>query len=163
LPFCTCRLRVLDLVEQQAVELCSEAPTDAVRALYEAARDRAVVRARDGPAAPRVQQAALHAITQLLVKLEMQQRDARLVKVHVELLFRIMERSGPHADAAPELCRCAATCLRLLEEGAPTLLLAGGKQLLELARRESGVAAESYALLAARVLANGAGGCCAAW
>lgn len=34
------------------------------------------------------------------------------MQVHVELLFRILERSGPYAAASPELCRCAAVCLR---------------------------------------------------
>jgi hypothetical protein len=46
---------------------------------------------------------------------------------------------------------------RALEEGAPTLLLAGSKQLLELARVEATPAAESYVTLAARVLSHGAG------
>jgi hypothetical protein len=46
-----------------------------------------------------------------------------------------------------------------MEEASPTLLLAGSKQLLELARREAGPAAESYVMLAARVLAHGAQRC----
>ena len=69
-----------------------------------------------------------------------------------------MERSVPHAGAPPELCHAAATCLRRMEEAAPTLLLAGAKQLLDLARQETSGAAEAYAMLAARVLAHGAGG-----
>ncbi|KAL4856842.1 hypothetical protein ACK3TF_002891 [Chlorella vulgaris] len=154
------RLQVLNLLEQRAVDLCSDAPTDLLRQLYEIVRDRAAVPARDSPAtAARMQQAALHTLTQLLVKLDMPQRDARLVKVHVETLFRMMERSGPHTASTPDLCRCAATCLRALEEGAPTLLLAGSKQLLELARVEATPAAESYVTLAARVLSHGAARC----
>lgn len=149
---------MLGLLEQRAVELCGDAPTDLLRQLYEVVRDRAAAAPRDAPpTAARLQLAALHTLTQLLVKLDMPQRDARLVKVHVEMLFRVMERGGPHAAAAPDLCRAAATCLRVMEEGAPTLLLAGSKQLLELARRETSAAAESYATLAARVLAHGAG------
>lgn len=42
----------------------------------------------------------------------------RLVKVHVEALFRIMERSGPYAAAPAELCHAAATCLRWATLGA---------------------------------------------
>ena len=41
----------------------------------------------------------------------------------------------------------------------PTLLLAGAKQLLELARQETSEAAESYVMLAASVLSHGAGAC----
>lgn len=44
-----------------------------------------------------------------------------------------------------------------MEEGAPTLLLCGAKQLLDLARAETSGAAEAYAMLAARVLSHGAG------
>ena len=44
-----------------------------------------------------------------------------------------------------------------MEEGAPTLLLSGAKQLLDLARAETSGAAEAYAMLAARVLSHGAG------
>lgn len=176
---------------------------------------------------------------------DMPQRDARLTKVHVEHLFRIVERSGPHAAAppSPELCRCAAACLRYvcecvvavgrgrgtragsrlwvwaarlrmhsadvgsrgavrepsaccvpraqpslaahptppflvassfaspapavpftpprvcrrMEEAAPTLLLAGSRQLLDLARAEATGAAEAYVTLAASVLSHGAG------
>lgn len=47
-----------------------------------------------------------------------------------------------------------------MEEGAPTLLLAGSKQLLDLARKETTGAAESYAMLAASVLSHGAGPHC---
>lgn len=54
-------------------------------------------------------------------------------------------------------------CCRQMEEGCPTLLLAGCKQLLELARAETSGAAESYALLAAAVLSNGAGALCCGW
>jgi hypothetical protein len=104
---------VLTLLEERAVDLCSEAPVDALRQLYENVRDRAAAPGRDTPAtAARLQLAALATCTQLLIKLEMPQRDARLVKVHVEMLFRLMERSGPYSTAPPELCRCAATCLR---------------------------------------------------
>lgn len=46
---------------------------------------------------------------------------------------------------------------RRMEEGAPTLLLSGAKQLLDLARAETSGAAEAYAMLAARVLSHGAG------
>lgn len=98
------------------MDLCSDAPTDLLRQLYEIVRDRAAVPARDSPAtAARMQQAALHTLTHLLVKLDMPQRDARLVKVHVETLFRMMERSGPHKASTPDLCRCAATCLRSVD------------------------------------------------
>lgn len=45
-----------------------------------------------------------------------------------------------------------------MEEAAPTLLLVGSKQLLELARHETSAAAESYAMLAARVISHAAGG-----
>ena len=44
-----------------------------------------------------------------------------------------------------------------MEEAAPTLLLAGSKQLLELARQETSEAAESYVMLAAAMLSHGAG------
>lgn len=154
------RLAAIGLLEQHAVALCSEAPQDSVRGIYEAVRDRTAQPALDGPeGAARAQLAALQTLTRLLVACEMQQRDARLVKVHVELLFRILERSGPYAAASPELCRCAAVCLRRMEEGAPTLLLSGAKQLLDLARAETSGAAEAYAMLAARVLSHGAARC----
>lgn len=108
----TCRLQLLSMLERNAVALCGDVPEPLVRGLYEAVRDR-IAAAADGPeGASRLQLAALQALTGLLVKLEMPQRDARLVKVHVETLFRILERSGVHAAAPPELCRCAATCLR---------------------------------------------------
>lgn len=156
---CSLRLQVLALLEAHAAELCGEAPQDVVRLLFECVRDRAV-NTTDGPeGVARVQLASLHALTTLLIKLEMQQRDARLVKVHVENLFKLMERSGPHAGASPQLCHAAATCLRRMEEAAPTLLLAGSKQLLELARQEASGAAEAYVLLAARVIAHGAQRC----
>lgn len=44
-----------------------------------------------------------------------------------------------------------------MEEAAPTLLLAGSKQLLDLARAETSGAAEAYVTLAASVLSHGAG------
>ncbi|KAI7845126.1 hypothetical protein COHA_001331 [Chlorella ohadii] len=154
------RLAVLSLLEQHAVVLCADAPQDAVRGVYEAVRDRTAQPALDGPeGTARAQLAALQTLTRLLVACEMQQRDARLVKVHVELLFRILERTGPYAAASPELCRCAAACLRRMEEEAPTLLLSGAKQLLDLARAETSRAAEAYAMLAARVLSHGAARC----
>lgn len=138
---------MLALIDEHAVALCGEAPQDVVRALYESARDRCGTTCG----------ATLAALTSLLVKLEMWQRDARLVKVHVEALFKIMERAVPYAQASPELCRAAAACLRRLEEAAPTLLLAGAAQLLQLARQEVSGAAEAYATLAASVLSHGAG------
>jgi hypothetical protein len=104
---------VLAALEQHAVVLCGDAPTDLTRQLYEVVRDRSAHGlALDPQGAARLQQAALGALTTLLISLEMQQRDARLVKVHVETLFRIVERSGQHAAASPDLCRCAAACLR---------------------------------------------------
>ena len=139
------------------MELCGDAPQDAVRSLYEAARDRCAGPA-DGPQdAARLQLAALAALTTLLVRIEAWQRDARLVKVHVETLWKVVERSGAHAAASPELRRTAAACLRRMEEAAPTLLLAGAAQLLQLARQEASGAAEAYATLAATVLSHGAG------
>lgn len=148
---------MLALIDQHAVALCGEAPQDVVRALYEAARDRCAVAADGAAGAARLQLAALAALTSLFVRCETWQRDARLVKVHVETLFKIMERAVPHAAASPELCRTAAACLRRLEEAAPTLLLAGAHQLLQLARQEVSGAAEAYATLAASVLSHGAG------
>lgn len=148
------------LLEQHAVELCGDAPQDVLRALYEAVRERTATAAGDGPeGAARGQLVALRVLTSLLVQLDMPQRDARLVKVHVELLSRIMEGGGPHAGVTPELRRCAAACLWRMEEGAPTLLLAGSRQLLELARAETSGAAESYVMLAACVLSHGASRC----
>lgn len=160
LPAAARRLQVLGLLEQHAAALCGDAPQELVRLVYEAVRDGAAASAADGPeGAARAQLVALRVLTSLLVALEMQQRDARLVKVHVEALVRILERAGPHAGAPPELRRCAAACLRRLEAGAPTLLLAGSKQLLDLARAEISGAAESLACLAACVLSHGAERC----
>ena len=53
-----------------------------MRGIYEAVRDRTAQPALDGPeGAARAQLAALQTLTRLLVACEMQQRDARLVKV----------------------------------------------------------------------------------
>ncbi|KAL4419606.1 hypothetical protein ABPG77_001660 [Micractinium sp. CCAP 211/92] len=156
---CTQRLQVLALLEAHAADFCGDAPQDVVRHLFEMVRDRAAAPGDAPEAAARLQLAALHALTTLMIKLEMPQRDARLVKVHIEALFRIMERSGPYAEAPAELCHAAATCLRRMEEAAPTLLLVGSKQLLELARHETSAAAESYAMLAARVISHAAARC----
>lgn len=77
------RLQVLDLLDAHAVALCGDAPQDLVRAVYEAVRDKLPSSLfNDGPeGGARVQLAALRTLTSLLVQLEMQQRDARLVKV----------------------------------------------------------------------------------
>lgn len=82
LPLSIRRLAAIGLLEQHAVALCSEAPQDSVRGIYEAVRDRTAQPALDGPeGAARAQLAALQTLTRLLVACEMQQRDARLVKV----------------------------------------------------------------------------------
>lgn len=58
----------------------------------------------------------------------------------------------------PQLNPWLHLLFRRMEEEAPTLLLSGAKQLLDLARAETSRAAEAYAMLAARVLSHGAGG-----
>lgn len=71
-----CRLQVLALLEAHAADLCSDAPQDAVRHLFEVVRDRAAAPGDAPEAAARLQLAALHALTTLLIKLDMPQRDA---------------------------------------------------------------------------------------
>ncbi len=93
------RLAVLSLLQQHAVVLCADAPQDAVRGVYEAVRDRTAQPALDGPeGTARAQLAALQTLTRLLVACEMQQRDARLVKVRCCCCCRCC------------ICCCCACC-----------------------------------------------------
>lgn len=67
---------MLALLEAHAADLCGDAPQDAVRHLFEMVRDRAAAPGDPPEAASRLQLAALHALTTLMIKLEMPQRDA---------------------------------------------------------------------------------------
>ena len=69
----------------------------------------------------------------------------------------VRARPAVNPGAQLPLHGAAPCCRRRLEEAAPTLLLSGAKQLLELARKETSAAAESYVMLAAVVLGHGAG------
>ena len=100
------RLAVLAMLEAHAVELCGEAPQDVLRLVFESVRDRATNAVVDGAeGATRVQLAALRANTTLLVKLEMQQRDARLMKVG-----NWFESGRPDRFARFGACRTLTPC-----------------------------------------------------
>jgi hypothetical protein len=107
-----------------------------------------------------VQQASLRCTTTLLIKLGTLHTDTRLIKVHITILGRILERIPGQDVASPQLRRIAAECLRSMEVAWPTLLLANAKNLTDLAHSEACPSVTTSALmLAMTVLSNG----CAAY
>lgn len=107
-----------------------------------------------------VQQASLRCTTTLLIKLGTLHTDTRLIKVHITILGRILERLSGQDVASPQLRRVAAECLRSMEVAWPTLLLANAKNLTDLAHSEACPSVTTSALmLAMTVLSNG----CAAY
>jgi hypothetical protein len=107
--FLPCRHKLLDFISQHCRTLCSSAPPDLLRTVYESVRDNTGIPSRDGEAeAEALRLHALTTLTNVLTGLNMLARDSRLVKVHVETLYRIVERSCGNEGASEERVRMAA-------------------------------------------------------
>jgi hypothetical protein len=139
------RLAALALFERHCAALCRGAATGRVRMVYEMLRDHLGCPARDGPeAAAQLHDAAVRSLTQVLVALQAPRRDPRLLKFHVEALFRMLDGTVASTDAAAAGAaggaarrqRVAVECLRALEAAFPTMLYAEAGALLQLAARE---------------------------
>lgn len=157
------RLGLLQLLESRGTYLLRDAPLRTLRILYELLRDVAAAPATARPPAAAALRAACdRALTAVVAGLDLPARDARLARMHVQMLYRRAadaQRDPRMPSAAWRAQReAAADCLRELELAFPGLLLSGAGDLLVLWRRERGRAlGPACCQLAVTVLSHGAG------
>lgn len=112
----------------------------------------------DGPQlAAQLRDAAIKSLTQIIISLDIPKKDPRLLKVHVEYLFRILDTTTTiEKNALSDRRLLAADCLQMLEAAFPTLLSLEASTFLQLAKRESVRPTPGFVCiqLAATVLSN---------
>jgi hypothetical protein len=142
-------------VEDNCVQLCASATQAQLRVLYEGLRDRTVHPSVDDPSVESdLRLHAQRALTAMCIALNIPRTDPRLLKVHVEMLYRALEARTEIAAEEMRHRRDAAECLLALEDAFPTLLAADAGALLRLTRREASEALPSYITLSSAVLSN---------
>ncbi len=140
-----------------------------MRVVYEAVRDRLGAPGRDGPeAAAALRDEALHGLTGFLIAIEAPRRDPRLLKGHVEALFRRLagtvaaDEPAAGGEASAERRRAAAAeALLALEEAFPTLMHAEAAALLAAAAGEAGAPGGAPGRPAARLALAAVANACA--
>lgn len=159
------RLRVVRMLDRHWKELCLGVATDRVRMIYETVRDGICnVKVDSSEEMIDLKCAALSSLTKMILDANMLMSDPRLVKFHVDKLLRTLYPWN--GDGMEESTRpinstlvyiTAATCLCMLEERVPTILLKQASFLVREAMLSEGKSAlkgfpkTSLALL---VLAN---------
>ena len=153
------RSDALVFFEQHCVALCRGSDINRVRMVYETLRDHLGNPSRDGPKiAAQLRDSAIKSLTTVIISLNLPRADPRLVKFHVELLYRLLDgtatatssttnsKSSSRAQPVPGTAvqdvlqdrrLLAAECLQMLETAHPTLLGADAPTFLAMAAREA--------------------------
>jgi len=163
----SCRLEVLELFERHCVQLCGTSEINRLRMIYETLRDNLGSSQQDGPlVAADLRNTAIRSLTRCLISLDIPQRDPRLLKFHIELLFRFLDPSVSPFDKTAATSQevairqdrrlLAAECLQSLEIAYPTLLFQEASLFFELSSKELKDPTPGFARtkLAATVLSN---------
>ena len=118
------RLRVLRMLDRHWKELCSGGvENNRVRMIYETVRDYSgnVLAGDSKEEAVQLSSAALVSLTRMIIVLNMPQRDPRLVKFHIERLFRLLRGNAEESNGG-EFVVVASKCLCMMEEEFPTII-----------------------------------------